>query len=174
MAIEGITQSTQFLSFMLEDEVFAVDITKVREVLDFTRATKVPQTPDFMRGVINLRGGVVPVVDIKLKFGISKTEKDINTCVIIVEIDLDGESIILGALADSVKEVFDLHPEDIEPAPKIGKHLDTRFLKGMGKKDDEFILLLDIDRVFSSDELDLVQKVGRQGTEIQEEEAVAL
>jgi len=146
-------ESMQYLTFKLEDEVFALDITKVREVLDFTTVTKVPRTPDFMRGVINLRGSVVPVVDMRLKFGMSRTDQTVNTCIIIVEINLDGERLILGALADSVQEVIELEPGQIEPAPRIGTRLSTEFIKGMGKRDDQFIIILDIDRIFSMDEL---------------------
>jgi len=148
-------ESMQYLTFKLEDEVFALDITKVREVLDFTTVTKVPRTPDFMRGVINLRGSVVPVVDMRLKFGMSRTEQTVNTCIIIVEINLDGERLILGALADSVQEVIDLEPGQIEPAPRIGTRLNTAFIKGMGKRDEQFIIILDIDRIFSMDELEV-------------------
>jgi len=157
MSVSGIMETTQYLTFKLGDEVFAVDISKVREVLDFTSVTKVPRTPDFMRGVINLRGSVVPVVDMRLKFGMSETEKTVNTCIIIVEISLDNETTILGALADSVQEVIDLEPDQIEPAPRIGTRLKTEFIKGMGKKDDHFIMILDIDKIFSSEELALVQ-----------------
>src|SRR5574340_906105 len=108
MSVTGITETTQYLTFKLEDEVFALDIAKVREVLDFTEVTKIPRTPDFMKGVINLRGSVVPVVDMRLKFGMSATEKTVNTCVIITEVTVDGDTTILGALADSVQEVLDL------------------------------------------------------------------
>ena len=101
-------ETTQYLTFKLDDEVFALDITKVREVLDFTTITKVPRTPEFMRGVINLRGSVVPVVDLRLKFAMTKTEQTVNTCIIITEVTLDGETTVLGALADSVQEVMDL------------------------------------------------------------------
>lgn len=162
MAVDELASlTTQYLSFNLGDEVFALDIAKVREVLEFTTVTKVPQTPEFMRGVINLRGGVVPVVDMKLKFGMEETQKSINTCVIITEVEMEGgESTVLGALADSVQEVFDLHVDDIEPAPRIGTQLNTEFLHGMGKKDDEFILLLDIDKVFSVDEIAAVGAAG--------------
>ncbi len=141
MAVADIinTTSTQYLSFDLDEEVFALDIAKVREALDFTKTTKVPRTPDFMRGVINLRGSVVPVVDLRLKFGMSETAKTVNTCVIIVEINLDGENIVIGALADSVQEVFELGPDKIEPDPKIGTKPDADFISGMGKKDEEFI-----------------------------------
>jgi purine-binding chemotaxis protein CheW len=150
-------ENHQYLTFKLDDEVFAVGIDKVREVLDYTSVTKVPQTPEFMRGVINLRGSVVPVVDMRLKFGMAKTEKTVNTCIIIVEINLEGETAVLGALADSVQEVLDLEPHQIEPAPKIGTKLRTDFIRGMGKRDEQFIIVLDIDKAFSSEELAAVQ-----------------
>lgn len=148
----------QYLTFTLDEEAFALEIAKVREVLEFTAITKVPRTPAFMRGVINLRGGVVPVVDLKLKFGLGKTENTINTCVIISEVEVDGETIVLGALADSVQEVIDLMPDQIEPPPKIGSRLKTDFIKGMGKRDDEFLIVLDINRVFSAEEVALTQE----------------
>ena len=160
MSIAEIVEATQHLTFKLDEEVFALDISKVREVLEFTSVTKVPRTPDFMCGVINLRGGVVPVVDMRLKFGMPQAEKTVNTCIIIVEVELDGESTVLGALTDSVQEVFEFEPEQIEPAPKIGTKLKTDFIKGMGKRDDQFIMILDIDKVFSSDELAIVQDAG--------------
>ena len=156
-----VMEMTQYLTFKLDEEVFALDISKVREVLDFTTVTKVPRTPEFMRGVINLRGSVVPVVDLRLKFGMTKTEKTVNTCIIIVEVAVDEETTILGVLADSVQEVMDLGPEHIEPAPKIGTRLNTAFIKGMGKRDNRFIILLDIDKIFSTDELALVQTTGQ-------------
>jgi len=158
MAIEAKTQASQYLTFVLDNDVFALEIAKVREVLEFTAITKVPRTPEFMRGVINLRGSVVPVVDLRIKFGMGKTQNTINTCVVITEVEVDGESIILGALADSVQEVIDLSPEQIEPPPKIGSRLRTDFIKGMGKRDDEFLIVLDIDRVFSADEVAITQE----------------
>jgi purine-binding chemotaxis protein CheW len=151
-------ETIQFLTFRLDDEIFALDIAKVREVLDFTTVTKVPRTPDFMRGVINLRGSVVPVVDLRLKFGMKATEKTVNTCIIITEVTVDQETVVLGALADSVQEVLDLDAASIAPPPKIGTKLKTEFIKGMGRKNDRFIIILDIDRVFSSDELTLVKQ----------------
>src|SRR5512136_669351 len=113
MTTATINDTTQFLTYKLGDETFALDITKVREVLDFTTVTKVPRTPEFMRGVINLRGSVVPVVDLRLKFGMSATEKTVNTCIIITEVTVDGDTTVLGALADSVQEVLDLDAEHI-------------------------------------------------------------
>jgi purine-binding chemotaxis protein CheW len=153
MSLAEISQMTQYLTFKLQDEIFALDISTVREVLDFTIITKVPRTPDFMRGVINLRGSVVPVIDLRLKFGMTVTEKTVNTCVIIVEVKVAGETIILGVLADSVQEVMDLENDQIEPAPRIGTHLKTDFIKGMGKHNDQFLMILDIDKVFSFNEL---------------------
>ena len=158
MTAPSISETTQFLTYKLGDEVFALDITKVREVLDFTTVTKVPRTPDFMRGVINLRGSVVPVVDLRLKFGMTRTESSVNTCIIITEVTVDNETTVLGALADSVQEVLDLEPGSISPAPRIGTKLKTEFIKGMGKRDDRFIIILDIDKVFSSDELAMVKQ----------------
>jgi purine-binding chemotaxis protein CheW len=157
MAIPGIMEITQYLTFKLDDEVFALDIAKVREVLDFTTITRVPRTPEFMRGVINLRGSVVPVVDLRLKFGMTKTEKTVNTCIIIVEVTVDDEATILGALADSVQEVMDLESSQVEPAPKIGTGLNTEFIKGMGKQNNNFIIILDIDKAFSSSEFAFMQ-----------------
>jgi len=147
----------QYLTFMLDEEIFALDISKVREVLDFTAITKVPRTPAFMRGVINLRGSVVPVIDLRLKFGMPKIEKLVGTCIIIVEVAVDGETVVLGALADSVQEVMDLAPDQIEPAPKIGTRLRTEFITGMGKQHDKFIIILDINKVFSTEEIAMVQ-----------------
>jgi len=154
---EGMGETTQYLTFTLDAEVFALDIGKVREVLDFSSVTKVPQMPEFMRGVINLRGNVVPVVDMRLKFGMAVTEKTVNTCIIIVEVAIDGEITILGAMADSVQEVLDLEQEQIEPAPRIGTKLNTDFILGMGKRDEQFIIILDVDRIFYGEELAAVQ-----------------
>ena len=159
MSVTGITEVRPYLTFTLEEELFAVDVAKVREVLDYTSITKIPRTPEYMRGVINLRGSVVPVIDLRLKFGMSKTENKVNTCIIVLEIDMEGELIILGALADAVQEVFELEPDQIEPAPRFGTRFKAEFLKGMGKRDERFIMILDIDKVFSSDELALVQEM---------------
>ncbi|MEI7816959.1 MAG: chemotaxis protein CheW [Desulfuromonadales bacterium] len=150
-------QTTQYLTFTLADEVFAVDVARVREILEITNITKVPQVPDFMRGVINLRGCVVPVIDLRLKFAMEETAQTVNTCIIVVEVMMDGENTVLGALADSVQEVIEMEPSQIEAAPHIGTHLKTEFIKGMGKHDGRFVMILDIDKVFSSSEIAAVQ-----------------
>ena len=153
MSVAAITEVRQYLTFKLDSEIFALDVATVREVLDFTTVTKIPRTPEFMRGVINLRGSVVPVVDLRLAFDMSATEKTVNTCIIVVEVCLEGESTIMGALADSVEEVIDLEPEQIQPPPKIGTSIKTDFIRGMGKRESQFLMILDIDRVFSADQL---------------------
>jgi purine-binding chemotaxis protein CheW len=153
MPVETITEMRQYLTFKLGDEIFALDVAKVREVLDFTNVTRVPRTPEFMRGVINLRGSVVPVVDLRLTFGMTGTQKTVNTCIVVVEVSLDGESIVVGALADSVEEVIDLEPDQIEAAPTIGASVRTEFIQGIGKRETGFLIILDIDRVFCAAEL---------------------
>src|SRR5580700_722455 len=153
MSVSEITETRQYLTFRLGQEIFATDVAKVREVLDLTTITAIPRTPEFMSGVINLRGTVVPVVDLRLCFGMSKTESTRNTCIVVVEVLLDNEATVIGALSDSVEEVIDLEPEQIQPAPRIGTQIRTEFIRGMGKRDDHFIMILDIDRVFTDDEL---------------------
>jgi purine-binding chemotaxis protein CheW len=160
MSEETATLTRQYLSFKLGDEEFALEISRVREVLDFTRVTRVPQVPDFMKGVINLRGAVVPVVDLNRKFRIKDTEKTVHTRIIIGEVDIDGGQTVLGVLADSVHEVMELEPEHIKPAPKIGARMNTDFLKGMGKRDEEFVMILDIDKIFSADEMAMMSVDG--------------
>lgn len=159
MTVSKISEVRQYLTFKLEGEIFALDVVKVREILDYTTITKVPQTPEFMKGVINLRGSVVPVVDMRLKFNMPSQERTVDTCIIVVEIRIDEEATVLGALVDSVQEVFELEPAQIEPAPRIGTKLRTEFILGMGKREEQFVIILDIDKVFSTEELDLVHSM---------------
>ena len=158
MSVTSITETAQYLTFKLSDEVFAVEVGKVREILEYISITKVPKTPEFMRGVINVRGSVVPVIDLRLKFGMDRTEQSVNTCIIVLEMGFEGEATILGALSDSVQEVIEIEPDQIEPPPRIGTRLKTEFIKGIGKREGHFVMILDIDKVFSSDELELVQE----------------
>ena len=163
MSVATITETAQYLTFKLSEEVFALEVAKVREILDYSKVTKVPQTPDFMRGVINLRGSVVPVIDLRLKFGMSATEQTINTCIIVAEVAQGDETVLLGALADAVQEVSEMEPDQIEAAPRIGMQLNTDFIKGMGKSGDNFVMILEIDKVFTSKELEIVQDADLSG-----------
>ncbi|MCP4074911.1 MAG: chemotaxis protein CheW [Gammaproteobacteria bacterium] len=149
----AVDEPVQYLTFTLDDESFATDITQIREVLEYSRVTKVPRTPDYMRGVINLRGSVVPVVDLRLQFEMEETEPTVDTCIIIVEVEIDGQPSILGALADSVQEVIELRRDQLEPAPRIGTRVNTAFIRAIGKYDDNFVIILDMNKVFSVDEL---------------------
>ncbi|BBD10026.1 chemotaxis protein CheW [Desulfovibrio ferrophilus] len=146
-------ETNQYLTFSLDKEIFALDITQVREVLEVASVTRIPRTPPFMRGVINLRGHAVPVVDMRCKFGMPSMDDTVDTCIVITEVDLGGESAVLGALVDSVREVFEMMPESIEPAPRMGTSIRTDFIRGMGKQNDQFVIILDINRIFSSEEL---------------------
>ena len=162
-----LTKIKQYLTFKLDDVEYAIDVSKVREVLEFelSTITKLVGRDNYISGVINLRGNVVPVMDLRLKFNMTKTEKTIDTCIIVLEVELGSEIVVIGILSDSVKEVVDLDSDHIKPAPKIGTAIDTDFIKGMGKRNEEFIVLLDIDRIFTENEL-----VNVKG--INEEEAV--
>ena len=162
MADNKLLDDGQLFTFMLSNEIYGIEISKVREVMDYKKITTVPKTPDFMKGVINLRGGVVPVIDLRLKFGMEETEKTVDTCIIIVDITVDGEQTFIGALADSVKEVITLEPENIEPAPKIGTKLDTDFIKGMGKLNEDFVIVLDIEKIFTTEELVAVKEMVKE------------
>ena len=153
--------SQQYVTFSLGDELFGVEVIRAREILSVTPVTKVPQTPDYLLGVINLRGQVVPVVDMRLKLGLPVSEETEDTCVIVVEVLVDSEPIIVGALADAVREVLEIRTDQIEPAPRLGTRLKTEFISGMGKIGEQFLILLNIDRVFSSDELAIVQDAGQ-------------
>jgi purine-binding chemotaxis protein CheW len=153
--------TSQYLTFTLAEEQYAVEVYDVKEVLEYTTVTRVPRTQEFMRGVINLRGSVVPVIDLRLKFGMGETEKTIATSIIVMEVEIGGGKVTVGTLADSVQEVIDLDNEQIEPAPQIGTRIDTEFIRGIGKQDERFIIILDIDRIFTEEELSgVVEEVG--------------
>jgi purine-binding chemotaxis protein CheW len=148
-----IVQTDQYLTFTLAEETYAIEIVKVREVIDYVHVTRVPRMPAFLRGVINLRGSVVPVIELRLILGMPSIEKTVDTCVIIAEVQLDDETLHLGMLADSVQEVIDIDPSQIDPPPKLGSMLNTDFIRGMGKREEGFFIILNIDRVLSGDEL---------------------
>jgi len=156
--IQNESASQQFLSFALGDEVFAVNVLQVKEILDVINITRVPQMPDYMLGVINLRGSVVPVVDLRCKFGMEERAQGQETCIVVLEVDFDGERVVIGALTDAVREVLDLSADQIEPPPRMGMKLKSEFIRGMGKQGENFIIILDIDRIFSSDELCVIRE----------------
>jgi purine-binding chemotaxis protein CheW len=145
-------EETQYLTFRLAGEEYAVGILRVKEIIPYGTLTKVPQTPPAVRGVINLRGSVVSVVDLAVKFGLPASVVTDRTCIVIVELSLDGEPTVMGILADSVSQVIELFSDDILPAPPFGTRVRMDFLKGMGKAGSKFVLILDIDKVLSAGE----------------------
>ena len=150
----------QYLTFTLDGEAFATDITRVREVLEHTNVTRIPRTPEYMQGVINLRGNVVPVMDLRMQFAMEAAEVTVDTCIIIIEVNINGYSTVIGALADSVQEVIDLRPEQMEPAPTLGVRVNNQFIEAMGKaSDDSFIIVLNMDKVFSAEQIHEVEHV---------------
>lgn len=149
-------QSNQYLTFRLDEEQFAIEINRVREVLDFSAITKVPATPDFMKGVINLRGNVVPIIDMRSKLSLPSAAAGATGCIIITEVMIGRDAMVLGAMADSVQEVVDLEPDHVDPPPRIGR-LNIDFIRGMGKRGEQFVMILDVDKVFSWDEMDAIQ-----------------
>ncbi|MDH5299443.1 MAG: chemotaxis protein CheW [Desulfobulbaceae bacterium] len=145
-------QATQYLTFTLRQEGFAIEISKVREVLDVTTMTRIPRMPDYLSGVINLRGNVVPVMDLGQKLGMEAISYTKNTCIMIVELEIEGSMVEMGVLTDSVQMVLDLNAGDIESVPRMGTNLNTEFIKGMGRQSEEkFLIILDIDKVLASE-----------------------
>lgn len=154
---ENITKINTFLSFKLGEEEFAAHVGKVLNILEMTKITEVPKAPEYMKGVINLRGTVLPVIDTRIKFGMTKTEYTTNTCIIVLDIDMEGDSIHVGALVDSVQAVLELDNSQIMPAPSIGSKYKSEFIEGVANIDDKFIMILNMDAVFSSNELTNIQ-----------------
>jgi purine-binding chemotaxis protein CheW len=148
-----ITETCQYMTFKLGDELFAINVSQVREVLEVLQITRVPTAPAYMRGVVNVRGQAIPVVDLRSRFGLPSVADTLNTRVIVMELNIDGETAVIGGLADSVHEVIELEPAAINPPPRIAMRWRTDFILGMGKRGEEFIIILDVNAVFSSEEL---------------------
>jgi purine-binding chemotaxis protein CheW len=151
--VQDAVEQTQYLTFFLGGEEYAIGILQVKEILEYDTLTKVPQTPASIRGVINLRGSVVPVVDLAAKFGLPPSPVTKRTCIVIVEVDLAGQRTVMGVLADAVSQVMDLTAADIEAPPAFGTAVRVDYLQGMGKVGKKFVLILDVDRVLSAPEL---------------------
>ena len=150
------SNANQFLTFTLDNEQYAIGVAKVREVLEYTKITKLPRTAVFMKGIINLRGTGVPVIDLRLKFGLPETPVTKDTSIIVMEVESQDGAVVVGALADAVHEVVEIEEKSIEPAPRFGTRLAAEFIKGVGKKDDLFIIILDIDRIFNAEEITII------------------
>jgi purine-binding chemotaxis protein CheW len=156
-----ITEAAQYITFRLGDELFAIRVSQVREVLEIAKVTRVPTAPDYMRGVVNVRGKAIPVVDLRRRFGLPPAPDTLHTRIVVMELELDGETTILGGVADSVHEVIELEPGEIDPPPRIAMRWRTEFIRGMGRRGEDFIIVLDIDAVFSSEELAVAEETAR-------------
>ena len=143
----------QYLTFFLADEQYAVGVLRVKEIIEYGVVTRVPTTPPYIRGVINLRGSVVPVVDLSVKFGLQECPVSRRTCIIIMETMLGGERATMGVVADSVSQVIQFAPQDIEPAPAFGTRVRMEYVEGLAKMGSKFVLILNMDAVFAADEV---------------------
>lgn len=150
---ENLSKINSYLSFKLGDEEFAAHVGKVLNILEMTKITEVPKAPEYMKGVINLRGTVLPVIDTRIKFGMTATVYTTNTCIIVLDIEMDGETIQVGALVDAVQAVLEIDKNQIMPPPSIGSKYKSEFIEGVANVDEKFIMILNMDAVFSSDEI---------------------
>ncbi|MDX9768873.1 MAG: chemotaxis protein CheW [Tenuifilaceae bacterium] len=168
---DNLSRINSYLSFKLGDEEFAAHVGKVLNILEMTKITEVPKAPVYMKGVINLRGTVLPVIDTRIKFGMTPTEYTTNTCIIVLDIDVDGETIQVGALVDAVQAVLEIEKGKIMPPPSIGSKYKSEFIEGVANIDEKFIMILDMDAVFSTEDVtDLLNKTEetQSTTEIEE------
>ncbi|MDH4216995.1 MAG: chemotaxis protein CheW [Gallionella sp.] len=156
-------EEEQYLTFLLGGEMFAIDILGIREIIEYGSLTSVPMMPDFIRGVINLRGAVVPVVDLSARFGRTASAVTRRTCIVIIETDNEGEKQEIGVVVDSVSEVLEIPAANIEPPPNFGARIRADFISGMGKVKDKFVIILDADKVLSVSELAMLSGADASG-----------
>jgi len=150
---EKKNESNSYLTFKLGKETFGAHVSQVLNILEMTKITEVPKSPDYMKGVINLRGSVLPVIDTRIKFGMPETEYTNNTCIVVMDLELDEDTIHIGSIVDEVVSVLEIEESQIEPPPSIGNKYKSEFIFGMAKVDENFIMLLDMQKVLSSEEL---------------------
>ena len=159
-AVAAPAQPQQYLTFMLGGETYAIGILSIKEIIEYTDVTDVPMMPPYLRGVINLRGSVVPVVDLSVRFGRPSSPVNKRTCIVIIEIRVGGERHDIGLVVDAVNAVLEIAAEDIEPAPSFGTSIRTDFIQGMGKVNGKFVILLEMDHILAFEEM---QRLGAAG-----------
>ncbi len=155
------SEDQQFLTFNLADEYYGVDILKVQEIKGYTTVTRIPNTPDYLKGVLNLRGTIVPIVDLRMKFGMGTTDPTPFTVIVVVNV----RNRIMGFMVDAVSDVLDLNAKNIQPPPELGSAVDISFVAGIGNSNDRLVTLLDIDRVLTEEEVTVVANVTSVATE---------
>ena len=150
-------RSGSYLSFKLGEEVFAVHVNEVLNILEMTKITSLPKAPNYLKGVINLRGLVLPIVDARIKFNIAELDYTTNTCIVVMDLENNNEILHIGFIVDQVIEVLELEEDQIEPAPTLGTNYKAEFITGMARANDDFVMLLNMSRIFSLDEINLLQ-----------------
>ncbi len=153
MNTRSITKLNSYLSFRLGEETFGANVGSVLSILEMIRITKVPCSPSYLKGVINLRGEVLPVIDLRLRFGMAVTELNSSHCILVMEIQIENQEVRIGVMVDSVSEVHEIEPEEILPPPLIASKFRVEFIEGMYKVGEAFIMLLDMDKIFTDDEI---------------------
>lgn len=148
-----------YLTFTLGDESFAVHVGKVMEILEVPNITKIPRAPEYMRGVLNLRGNVLPVIDARLKFGLPRVADTQDTCVVVLDLEISNQPVSIGMVVDSVQEVMDIITGDVQPAPSIGARYKPEFIAGMVKSNDRFIMMLELEAIFALEDANILAEV---------------
>jgi len=166
VAAAPVEQAAQYLTFVLGAETFAIGIMAIKEIIEYSSLTEVPMMPPYVRGVINLRGAVVPVLDLPVRFGKAASAVTKRTCIVIIEVVLGSERHTLGLVVDAVNAVLDIPTSEIEPPPAFGASIRTEFIRGMVKVNSKFVILLDVDHALAADEVQAL-------TEIQQDQAQA-
>ena len=167
---EKAEESNSYLTFKLGEEEFGAHVSQVLNILEMTKITQVPKTPEYMKGVINLRGTVLPVIDTRVKFGLPETEYTNNTCIVVMDLKLNGDIVNIGAIVDEVLSVIEIEENQIEPPPSIGNQYKSEFIYGMAKVEENFVMLLDMQKVLSREEIeDISGKAENQPVEEQSE-----
>lgn len=159
MDAEIIHGLNSYFTFMLGNELFAVNVGQVTKILEYTEITKVPNSPRYLKGIINIFGDVLPVFDGRLKFGFPEVERTRNTCILILVFELEGQAVSSGIVVDSVEKVVIFEPEEIKPAPTVGKGFNSEFIHGIATLNNEFVIILNVDKIFSEEEISIINSV---------------
>ncbi|MEM6524527.1 MAG: chemotaxis protein CheW [Bacteroidota bacterium] len=163
----SVINSQSYLTFKLDNEIFGSSVNRVLEIIEVPKITRVPQAPEFMRGVINLRGRVLPVIDTRIKFGMPGIEDTVDTCIVVLNVEVDNQEIVLGALVDAIQAVLDIEDEEVQDPPAFQSGYRSDLITGMVKREDNFILMLDMEKVFSSQEITMLKE--SESSKVEEE-----
>ncbi|MCW8930866.1 MAG: chemotaxis protein CheW [Gammaproteobacteria bacterium] len=164
----AVTEQDQHLTFELSDEELAVPVMNIREIIRYGKLTKMPMVPNFIEGVINLRGSVVPIINLATKFALENKKSDKRTCIIIMEVEIEDESVVMGIVVDKVLQVIEIPDNEIEPTPTLGAKIQTNFIKGMAKKEEGFTIILNIAQVLSAEEISIVSNMHKISNHLDE------